>query len=42
MFYREMEEELFAEFPDFYKKPPKRDDENDDLDESQGLLYEGG
>lgn len=39
MFYRESEEELLREFPNFYTKPPKRDE---DLDESQGLLFEGG
>lgn len=44
MFIRESEEELLREFPDFYTKPPKRDDEFNDsnLDESVGLLYEGG
>jgi hypothetical protein len=31
MFYREAEEELLAEFPDFYKKPFNK---NEDLDES--------
>ena len=39
LLYRDAEDELLAEFPDFYEKPPNK---NEDLDESQGLLHEGG